>query len=446
MIKAGIMLLALHLAGAFSFREQGPAALFPYPTAAWDDTFFGALHNPSYLPGAPGPLLYSAYSRPYGLDDLHAGTIALLIPAGQAAALASWHRFGIPEYTEETFRVDAGVRACPWFAFGAGASLHRLSINAGGIVDDYSFSEWRASVLVTPVDGISFSFLQENLVAFASDRESTLRYPSWSAGITLSPAQGIFLSWNYNREMEGHINTASLTAHLFRFLSVRAGYSRETSSMAAAMNVLCGNVGASYALRYHRYLGCTHTVAATLSMEALSFSPARRGALIPRRAFFLFPEQKTDINRSTIEELKAVPGMSDEMAERIMRYRSLFGPLDREALRRIGMSERETGETLPHLKGFAATESQSRPKRTEGPARRHHYDRERKSAMPFMRAEKRRELFQRLVKAGVKSLTALRISEDARMKSPAEVQRMLESHPGIDEHTRAKAGQACKGF
>jgi len=342
--------------------------------------------------------------------------------------------------------MDAGVRARPWFAFGAGASLHRLSINVGGIDDEYSFYECRASALVTPVDGISFSFLQENLIALASDRESTLRYPSWSAGITLSPAQGIFLSWNCNRELEGYINTASLTAHLFRFLSVRAGHSRETSSMAAAMNVLCGSVGASYALRYHRYLGCTHTVAATLSMEALSFAPARKGALLPRRAFFLFPEQKTDINRSTIEELKAVPGMSDEMAERIMRYRSLFGPLDREALRHIGMSEREAGETLPHLRGFAAPVHHSPSRRAENPARRHHDDRERKLSSPFMRAENRRELFQRLVGAGVKSLTALRISEDARTKSPAEVRRMLESYPGLDGHIREKAGQACKGF
>jgi competence protein ComEA len=59
-----------------------------------------------------------------------------------------------------------------------------------------------------------------------------------------------------------------------------------------------------------------------------------------------------DVNRATVEELVAVPGIGEALARRIVEFRSKNGPFERvdDLLKVRGIGEKSLEKLRPHLR------------------------------------------------------------------------------------------------
>ncbi len=440
-----ITLTAIRLMAAFSYRENGPVMLFPYPVAAADGPALFMTPNPALLARQQSCALSTGYSNPYSLAGLEAGSVRGGFPLGDAGFQLAWSRFGIDEYREDIFEANAGYRLHRMLLAGAGVSHFRLGISADDLSEDHSLTDYRASLLAAPFSFLEISLLQENLRALFDSRRETMLYHDTCLGVGILPARGISLTWNANRTYDGWINTFSAGANLLSWLSVKAGYSRETSSYAASAIVAWKNISISYGLRYHSYLGATHTFGATVAASPVSFEEVRYGTRPFRRALPDITE-KIDISRCGAEELKKLPGFDEQMTERVIRYRALFGPVSEKALLQLGLKSRDIEFLTPFITGLAPDEA---PKEKRATARRRTRTiraGERPAGLPFAGTSKRRDLFQRLLGAGVPSLTALRLSEEMRNRQRADLRGLIEAESTISHEIKQRAVESCRGL
>jgi hypothetical protein len=279
-----VAMTAIRLLAAFSYRENGPVMLFPYPVAVVDESCLFMTPNPANLPRQQSCALSTGYSHPYSLEGLEAGSVRGGFPSGEAGFQLAWSRFGTDGYREDVFEANAGYRLHRMLMAGAGVSHFRLGISAEDLSEDHNLTDYRASLLAAPSSFLEISLLQENLRAlFDSGREAMLSHDT-CLGVGIFPARGISLAWNASKTYDGWINTFSAGANLLSWLSVKAGYSRETSSYAASAIVAWKNISVSYGLRYHSYLGATHTFGATVAASPVSFQEVRYGTRPFRRS------------------------------------------------------------------------------------------------------------------------------------------------------------------
>ncbi|HQP48952.1 MAG TPA: hypothetical protein PKX12_09500 [Spirochaetota bacterium] len=449
MIKASLLILAAQMCitSAFTFRESGPATLFPYYTAAADDGCIFETFNPAYLPMTPTPYCTMNYSRPYSIRELEAGSARAGFSTARFGFQGGWCRFGIDEYMEDTFEAMAGAQIVSGLFAGIGYSWYRQTIGTEDLSSTTSLSDFRGAVAVTPFHWITVSVLQENLYTLAAGRENDLLYPATSGGIALRPVRGITFTWNVNRDYYGSINTFMLSAHLLPCLSFRAGYSRETTSWGAAAAFTHGRVRFSYGLRYHSRLGSTHIFGATFTGSPAPFTPVRYGTRFLRK---YLPEKnrkqkKMNIQSASADELKAIVLFREkpEILKRIIAFRSISGPVSEKALYQTGLDGSEVMQLKERITGLAPDISP----RNIGPDQKHTAARRRnhsRSTETFYSLQRRRALFQRLIGAGIRSTTALRISERAKTLTKQEFLARVRQDTELDDDTRQKVIRACR--
>lgn len=448
MIKASLLILAVQLCvtSAFTFRESGPATLFPYYTAAADDGSIFETFNPAYLPMTPAPYCTMTYSRPYSIQELEAGSARAGFTASRFGFQGGWCRFGIDEYREDTFEAMAGARITEGLYLGVGYCWYRQTIGTEDLSATASLSDCRGAVAVTPFPWITVSVLQENMYTLAAGRESDLLYPATSGGVALRPVRGITFTWNLNRDYYGYINTFTVSAHLLPCLSFRAGYSRETTSWGAAVAFTHGRVRFSYGLRYHSRLGSTHVFGATFTGVPVPFTPVRYGTRFLRK-YLPGKERKVEkinIQTASLNELKSISLLREkpEIMKRIIAFRSISGPVSEKALYQTGLSASEITQLREHISGLAPDahlRTAGSRKKSAAPQRsRHRRDRE-----TFYALQRRRALFQRLLTAGIRSTTALRISERAKTLTKQEFLSMVRRDAELDDDIKQKVIRAC---
>ena len=449
MIKASLFILAVQICinSAFTFRESGPAALFPYYTAAADDGTIFETFNPAYLPMTPAPYCTMTYSRPYSIRELEAGSARAGFTASRFGFQGGWCRFGIDEYREDTFEAMAGARITDGIFIGIGYCLYRQTIGTEDLSATTSLSDCRGAVAVTPFHWITVSILQENMYTLAAGRNSDLLYPATSGGVALRPVRGIAFIWNLNRDYYGFINTFAVSAHLLPCLSFRAGYSRETTSWGAAAAFAFGRVRFSYGLRYHSRLGSTHVFGATFTGTPVPFTPVRYGTRFLRK-YLPGKERKMEkinIQIASAEELKSIQLLREkpDIIHRIISFRSISGPVSEKALYQTGLSGSEIAQIKDHITGLAPDtphrRTEARKKSSSVQRRRHRRDRE-----TFYTLQRRRALFQRLLTAGIRSTTALRISEKAKTLTKQEFLSMVRRDTELDDDIKQKVIRACR--
>lgn len=424
---------------AFTYRELHPSALFPYCRAAIESDIAQPLVNPAYLPEAPALFLDMNYARPYNLEGLSAASVYAGTSLNHFAALLSWNSFGIDEYKEDTIETSFGFKIGKYVTGGVASSISKLSIHTELVDFTEYFFNFRAGIVCAPFKWLELGYHQENIRSLFQEVARDIHYPAWSAGTVLRPASGFSFSWNINKTYFSYINTFAVSANLLKWLAMSGGYSRETNSFAGAVNILINGIVATYGLRYHSYLGATHSFAATLRynappLEEISYSKPRKNSC--NEPINLVSCNKEDLEQAGIDTL---------IAERIIKYRETIGPLSKKSLIQMGLSTKEY-RRLSHCFLNLASDTvalKNDVQEKKSVSKKNNINKIPKANLPFRNAESRKLLFQKLVNEGVKASSALRLSELAKDLTRQKLIDSINDLTFLSDNEKKLAKKVC---
>jgi hypothetical protein len=426
-LTIAIILAAMPI-GSFEYRATPPASLFPFCQAAADPSLPDAISNPAYLPPVRFAYLHFSGSMPYTLGALYASTLRAGYGTHGFGIQAVWDRFGFDEYLEHVVELNLGYMPVKYVSIGAGARYYNLAIDTVQSGLRTHQADGRFSVVIAPCRWFEVAFIQENIGSLFIKKRRGLLFPEWSAGAVVKPFRGFTLAYNINFTAAGYVNCVSASANLLKYFSLRAGYAREAETFSAALTFIYKHVSASYGIKYHPHLGLTHAIGVTLSLSDMSVEPISYGALFPQSERER-EQEPVDINSCSYDELAAVPGITGQHAERIMKYRKTIGPLGHTGLLQVGMSEEEIRLLLPRVKGLAS----------EAAPAAHDF----KQRAAFEQAHKR--LFTDLVGLGLPASTALELSELAIQGRREALAEKIGALRFIDRQTKKRVLEACIG-
>jgi len=427
------MIIAVHLclqpAAAFEYRETSPASLFPSGMAVHDPALPETVVNPAYLPLVGNSYVSAAGSRPYSLEEMASFLVRSGLCGEWAGFQVSWGGFGIEEYREQTVDISAGIRPMQHLSMGLGAVYSSVAIRCDGHERNIGIWETHAAVLLEPCGWLTLTFRQENILTYLYRARRDVMYPVWSAGAALRPMRGVDILYGISATNFGLLNSAALSARVFPFLCLVAGYQHETGIIGAAFIISLDRLMVSYGFRYHQVLGMTHSVGVTVTLEGRPFEHVDYGGGKRERPD---PLKKIDINSCGKEDLERVPLLTEKQRVMIMNHREKVGPLSRNNLYQFGMKVREVEDLLDYVYGLAE------PERKDGWKERY-----KKGAGG--RGNKRKSVFLKLVGLGLKATTALKLSELSAAGKKDDLRREIETLDGISGDTRKKIGTVCAG-
>ncbi len=421
-----ILFIARAAICAFDYREAPPAALFPFIQAAGDSSLPDAVSNPAYLPAIRYPYLAVSGGMPYSMSGLYSSALRAGYGGKGCGVRAFWSRFGLEEYAENIAGAEIGYMPVRYISIGACVRYYNLAINTPEVTKMIHLVDGGCSVVLSPFTWIDLAFQQENLGSLFVTSRRDLLPPDWSAGAALKPFRGLALAYNCNSTANGYVHCVSASANVLKYFSVRVGYARETGTFTAALLFIYKYLSASYGLKYHPHLGFTHSVGVTLAAAEIPVESLAYGDLFSRLRGGR-TAVKTDLNACGMESLESVPGLDRAMAERMMKYRKTIGPLSRNGLLQIGLSEQEIDRLLEHATGLAP----------DAPSPADAYrDRE--------RIEKaRKELFKKLLALGIPASTALELSDLAAQGQREALAGRIDALRWTDADKKKKARDLC---
>jgi len=203
------------------------------------------------------------------------------------------------------------------------------------------------------------------------------------------------------------------------------GYSRETSSFALHAGIMAGDMEFSYGIRFHPYLGYSHSAGVTCSAdwdcETLSYG--RKVDTVSRRI---------NINKASYDELMALGLISEKYCRRIILYREQMGPLEKDALVKIGMPPEERRLLLASAYGFSGEEHNKGDRRVNS--------RKRGKGEYVPRKERVRRMFQAMVDRGIPVYEAALYSDLAASDRGLFAERLAEESNLSDEQKKIVRG------
>jgi hypothetical protein len=427
MIHLSITLfLSIKAIAAFDYRENSPASLFPQNQAAIDVTLPDAVSNPACLPMIQFPYLHFSGSKPYTLDELYATILRAGYGNGVFGVQVSWNRFGFDQYLENIADAAVGYRPVRYVSLGAAISYYNISIQTQEASISSHLCDGRVSMLIAPFEWTDLSFQYENIASILIKKRRDLLYPGWSAGAALKPIKGLTLTWNINRTPYGYVNSISASVNILKYLSVRAGYARESATYSASVSFIYKYISASYGLKYHPHLGFTHSVGVTLALFEIPVEPLNYSNML-KRIHELHGVNRIDINSCSLDEIMQIPDMEELFAERIIKYRNSTGTVTKDTFVQVGMKEQDIQHLLKYITGLTA--DTVKPKVIY------------RSRNEYEKAQK--EIFKKLLTIGLTASAALELSEMAVKGQEQKIRNKVNGLPAIDADKKKKILKLC---
>jgi len=429
MIKIAVILcISGNVMGAFDYRVTPPAALFPFRQSANDASLPDSVSNPAYLPRIVYPYLHCSGGRPYTLDGLYATTLRAGYAVKGFAVQALWDRFGTAQYMENVVELNLAYMPVRYVSIGAGATYLNLAISTAESSLKTHQADCRASLLIAPCEWFEIAFQQENMASLFIKKRRDLLFPEWIAGTALKPFRGFSLLYNISKTSNGYVNTIAATANVLKYFSIRVGYARETATCSGALAFVYKYVAVSYGIKYHPHLGYTHTAGVTLSVSEMHIDSLSYGSIFSRiREARNRPP--VNINSCSMDQLAAIPGMEQHMAERIMKHRRSIGPLSRSSLLQIGLSTGEIDGLREHITGLL-------PDETGGKSARQRSGRHEQA---------QKEIFKKLIVLGVPASTALELSDMIMMGKNRSYAERVNALPDFPPDKKKQVLKLCDG-
>ncbi|MGL4368339.1 MAG: hypothetical protein ACRCUT_01505, partial [Spirochaetota bacterium] len=344
----------------------------------------------------------------------------------------SFSRFGTGGYLERTADLSAGI-ACGAL-FSCGVKAHACSLTIGGdLPSRFTLYDADLSARFEPFPLMSFAAFQKNIGSFINPDRRDILFPETAFGVTMSPARGIFISYNYNRTFYGGVNSLSCRLYLLSCFMVGGGYSRECGRYAVESAVLYRGVKVSYAWAWHPYLGITHSAGVSFSPSAGIYRPVDISSM--KYAESAQEEIVVDITLCSAQELSHAAEIDEEKAERIIRVRQMFGSVSEKSLTQMGLTSEEKDSVKKHTTGLVSDEDAKKDK-----ARSREKE---KAVWVHKKQEQKKDLFLRLVDEGIPAAKALEISRMAQRMNTAELMREINGSAKFTQSEKERIAAVC---
>jgi hypothetical protein len=159
------------------------------------------------------------------------------------------------------------------------------------------------------------------------------------------------------------------------------------------------------------------------------------------REKFPEPEKKININKCTREELLDASLFPEIITERIIKYRDIMGPVNRDALVKIGIASNELKEIEGNLTGFIdeTEESRTKPGGKKIITNNKQYNK-------FLDLDDRKILFQKLLENGIGASESLMITELAKNKQKQELINSVQKLEDIPQEKKKTIIKICAGI
>ncbi len=217
---------------------------------------------------------------------------------------------------------------------------------------------------------------------------------------------------------------------------LKAGYSKETSSYAASFVFQYKKLSVSYGLNHHPYLGLTHKLGLTISTSDIAFEQINYNTRLFKSTL---PEsqKKIHINSCTLDELIESQLFPKNIAERIIKYRKIMGPVNKKALLQIGLSQKDFKKIKKYIIGFAPEPNPVKYKKFKK------YSKHRKSNKGNHGINIRKKLFQKLLERGLSASISLRVADLAKDKNKKKIILEIKRLPDITDEKKKLIIKIC---
>jgi len=419
--------------GAFEYRTENPDALFPNLQAVYDYSYPAIMINPAQLPQSDRFIFNSNGGRPYSEKELMSGGMAMQYGSKNYGLQISWNSFGADFYREHTFSLKAAYSIFSFLNVGISENLYILKIATDELSEDWKRNDTDISFLFSPYQWLNFAFTQTGIASLINEnineKNSDMLYNERSFGVLFKPGKGFSIAWNNTTTAIERLNIFSVSVNPTKFITLKAGYIKENSSFSTVVGILADTLFISYGLKYHPFLGYSHSIGISYTIgsgiESLDY----------KKPLFATNREKININRASLDELKAM-NLSDVSAERIILYREKIGPITDKALVQIGLTSDEIKIIRANVYGIerasANKDGDTEPK---------------KDSKKFIKTPPRQERiktkFQQLIKEGIQASTAIKYSELSESVNKNEFRAKLQSDNSLSSDQKKSIERIC---
>ncbi len=411
------------MVASFEHKAVTPANLFPYTVATQDYSHPEGINNPAFLPLLNQKYIIASKERVYEEGEISSNYLVAGTNWRNISTSISWNRFGIDEYIEDTVTFSIGYKF-KYLSIGSSINYNNLSIKADDINFSTNQSDFSSSILIMPVQCLNFSFIQHNIYSYIEKEREDLLYPEWSSGISLRVKRGLWFYWNLTDSPFQKVNSFSTSIHLLKSLSLRLGYTKESNSYATAILLNYKNLTTSYGFKYHPYLGNTHSVAVTISNIENSFTPMNYNRNLKTR------KEKININKSNYEDLIKRTSLKPLHAKRLIKYKTIFGPISKKTLGQVGLTSKEKKIILREVYGLHIPIKKKF-------VRYKKYKKKRKNIKQF---------FVNLLKTGIDPSLSLELSDIAKKRNRRFVINNIKKNNSISPELKMKLTKLCTKY
>jgi hypothetical protein len=249
------------LGGAFVALADDPSAV---------------VDNPAGLSGLAQPALLTTYQKPYGVDGLDEGFVAVSIPTRWVTMGAAFFHRGLDDALSEnrvTFALARDLkRTAEDASLSIGASVDVATVSAAGEIDESDATvSLGAGVLLRPFAFIGVGYTIRNITA------PDIHLVEGGPGTTLARAQAIGLSYYWQERLIVTVETYEDASSSWRSRggmelrlgpNVRLRGGLDDEHVAAGLGIVWQSVGFDAALRSHDGLGESYIVSLRYARRA----------------------------------------------------------------------------------------------------------------------------------------------------------------------------------
>ena len=402
-----VLLIFLSILNVAAFDYNPQSSVFPVERSIYSDNPLSFAEEAGCVSTMKQTFLSVLYARPYGIENLNASSVNSGIPFRRCDLYMSGNYFGSSFYSETKIRAGSNI-VFKYMGFGVSTDFLRYGINLDGRNYSKWLNDYNAGLIVKPFNFLRAGIYHRGFLSRIDEKREL--YPSLlSAGFAISPFAGAEFIANINLKDDERVKLFEISFNLAKNFNCSFGYSPDLSLYSANGTFYFDHCRLQYSFRNHSVLGITHNVSASFIFGEVELPCTV--IEISKKYKYSF-EENIDIQKSGIDELLSIEGMTVEIAQRIIAYRERFGKISRKSLVQIGAEGDLLESILRRVDNLYEAESKK----------------DHQKNYIYKPKKSKTDLFNKLVYAGIPHSKALRIADDFLIKGKAFVLNGIERY------------------
>lgn len=287
-----------------------------------------------------------------------------------------------------------------------------------------------------PFNWISFSYIQRGLFSILKITDTNIIFPESLLAISLKPFRGNELSFLITRSADGYITSFYTGLNPGRRLTVLIGYTIQSEALHISTTFLVKQLKIEYGITSHPCFGISHSLGVQIrnyssNYESIDFHIRKVTGIEIKKTIY-------NINKCSIDDLKKISFIDEDMAFRIINYRKDFGNISAKSLQQLGLTPAQIAIVKQEVTGLAPDKS---PNKKAGI-----FLKKKKLKVPLSNSsqiKKKQIIFQKLLASGFSAEMSLKISNIAVENSKNEIASQIKNFPGLSDNEKAKAIEIC---